>query len=54
MIVMQLASEGDLYNYLQKYFANITWQEKLSILLIVSTGYLYCNIPNYLLIIVII
>ena len=43
MLVMQYASEGDLYKYLQKKFTKITWdkKEKLRILYQISDGYLY-------------
>ena len=42
MLVMQYASGGDLHNYLQKKFAEITWnKEKLRILWQISEGYLY-------------
>jgi hypothetical protein len=40
MIVMQYASGGDLYNYLQKEFIKITWNNKLQILWQISEGYL--------------
>ncbi|RIA81259.1 kinase-like domain-containing protein [Glomus cerebriforme] len=39
MLVMQYASKGDLHNYLQKDFTNITWiKQKLSILWQISEG----------------
>ncbi|GBC04829.1 hypothetical protein RclHR1_00590015 [Rhizophagus clarus] len=38
MIIMQYADGGDLHNYLQKKFKNITWKEKLSIILEISRG----------------
>ena len=44
ILVMQYASEGDLHKYLQKEFANITWQDKLYTLWIVSRGYLCPNL----------
>ena len=41
MLVIQYASEGDLYNYLQKKFKEISWnKEKLRILWQISEGYL--------------
>ena len=40
MLIMDYAN-GDLHNYLQKDFANITWEKKLVILQQVSKGYLY-------------
>ena len=43
MLVIQYASEGDLYNYLQKKFTEVTWnKEKLTILWQISEGYLLC------------
>src|SRR2546423_1009600 len=59
MLVIQYASEGDLYNYLQKKFTEITWnKEKLRILWQISEGYLclkfiYCIyiVNHYILII---
>ena len=43
MLVMQYASEGDLHNYLQKKFTDVTWdkKDKLRILYQISNGYLY-------------
>ena len=41
MMVMDYAKDGDLHKYLQNNFANITWNEKLSILYNISDGYLY-------------
>ena len=44
MLVIQYASEGDLYNYLQKKFKEISWnKEKLRILWQISEGYLFLN-----------
>ena len=41
MLVMQRASEGDLHNYLQKKFTEITWnKEKSRILWQISEWYL--------------
>ena len=37
---MDYANKGDLHNYLQKDFANITWKAKLDILKSISMGYL--------------
>ena len=42
MLVIQYASEGDLYNYLQNKFTEITWnKDKLRILYQISDGYLF-------------
>jgi hypothetical protein len=42
MLVMHFASGGDLHNYLQNSFAEITWnKEKLHILWQISEGYLF-------------
>ncbi|UZO05150.1 uncharacterized protein OCT59_025510 [Rhizophagus irregularis] len=38
MIIMQYADGGDLHNYLQNNFKNITWKDKLTILLEISRG----------------
>ena len=38
MLIMDYANNGDLHNYLQKDFANITWNKKLDILLSISMG----------------
>ncbi|RIA90657.1 kinase-like domain-containing protein, partial [Glomus cerebriforme] len=39
MLVMQYASKGDLHNYLQKDFTNITWnKQKLNMLWQISEG----------------
>ena len=41
MLVMKSASGGDLYNYLQKNFVEITWNRgKLDILWEISRGYI--------------
>ena len=49
MLVMQYASEGDLHNYLQKKFEEITWdkKDKLRILYQISDGYLYLKYTCY-------
>ena len=53
MLVIEYASEGDLYSYLQKKFTEITWnKEKLRILWQISEGYLclkfvYCIYNSY-------
>jgi hypothetical protein len=39
MIIMQFAEEGDLHNYLKENFTNITWKDKLTIILEISRGY---------------
>ena len=39
MLVMDYANKGDLHNYLQKNFANITWKTKMGFLWSISTGY---------------
>jgi hypothetical protein len=36
---MQFAEEGDLHNYLKENFTNITWKDKLTIILEISRGY---------------
>ena len=41
---MSYANKGDLHNFLQKDFANITWKKKLDILWKISLGYLYFNL----------
>ena len=41
MLIMEYANGGNLHNYLQKNFRNISWQEKLRILSKLSEGYLY-------------
>ncbi|UZO21553.1 uncharacterized protein OCT59_013941 [Rhizophagus irregularis] len=41
MIIMQYADGGDLHKYLQTNFKNITWEDKLTILLEISRG-VYC------------
>ena len=41
MLIMNYASGGNLHNYLQKNFNEITWKEKLKILSDISIGYLY-------------
>ncbi|GBC06418.1 hypothetical protein RclHR1_06810007 [Rhizophagus clarus] len=38
MIVMEYADGGDLHNYLQNNFNNITWKDKLAIILDISKG----------------
>jgi hypothetical protein len=41
MLVMKYADGGNLHHYLQKNFDNVTWDEKLEILLQISNGYLF-------------
>ena len=41
MLIMKYANGGDLHNYLQINFTNITWEKKLYILWRISDGYLY-------------
>ena len=41
MLIMEYANGGNLHNYLQKDFINITWEGKLRILVNISKGYLY-------------
>lgn len=41
MLIMKYANGGNLHDYLQKNFINITWIEKLDILYQISYGYLY-------------
>lgn len=38
MLVMEYANGGDLNNYLQKNFVNITWEMKLDILSYIARG----------------
>jgi ABC-type transport system involved in multi-copper enzyme maturation permease subunit len=38
MLVMEYASGGDLHNYLQKNFEDITWNKKLYIMWKISEG----------------
>ena len=47
MLIMEYANGGNLHKYLQKNFANITWEKKLYILWRISDGYLYFK-SNYL------
>ncbi|RIA83149.1 kinase-like domain-containing protein, partial [Glomus cerebriforme] len=47
MLVMEYATNGDLHNYLQKNFTNITWFRKVEILLQISKGYLYFEFIFY-------
>ncbi len=46
MLVMEYANGGNLHNYLQKNFIDITWNKKLYILLKISKGYLFDYIHN--------
>jgi hypothetical protein len=41
MLIFDYAKHGSLYDYLQKEFINITWNEKFSTLIQISYGYLY-------------
>ena len=41
MLIMDYANGGNLHNYLQKNFINLTWYSKLSNLLNILMGYLY-------------
>ena len=41
MLVMEYANGGNLHNYLQNNFVDITWNKKLYILWKISEGYLY-------------
>ena len=47
MLIMEYANGGNLHNYLQKNFRNITWRQKLCILFNISEGYLYFLV-NYI------
>jgi hypothetical protein len=38
MLVMKYANGGNLHDYLQNNFANITWEMKLNILLEITMG----------------
>ena len=40
ILIMEYANGGNLRNYLQRYFPNITWKQKLNILWKISEGYL--------------
>jgi serine/threonine protein kinase len=40
MIIMEYANGGNLHNYLQKNFTNISWNQKLYILWKITEGYL--------------
>ncbi|RGB27710.1 kinase-like domain-containing protein [Rhizophagus diaphanus] len=48
MIIMQYADGGDLHNYLQNNFKNITWEDKLTILLEISRGVDCIHKENYI------
>ena len=41
MLIMEYANEGNLHDYLQKNFVNITWERKIKFLWQISVGYLY-------------
>ena len=43
MLIMEYANGGNLHDYLQKNFINITWKQKLNILWKISEGYLDIN-----------
>lgn len=38
MLIMEYANGGNLHNYLQKNFTNITWEMKLKILSYIAKG----------------
>jgi hypothetical protein len=40
MLILNYAEDGNLHNYLQNNFINITWVNKLSILATITFGYL--------------
>ena len=40
MIIMKYANGGNLHNYLQKNFTEVTWKKKLHILCQISDGYI--------------
>uniref|UniRef100_U9UPE0 Protein kinase domain-containing protein n=1 Tax=Rhizophagus irregularis (strain DAOM 181602 / DAOM 197198 / MUCL 43194) TaxID=747089 RepID=U9UPE0_RHIID len=48
MIIMQYADGGDLHNYLQKCFKDITWNDKLAIILEISRGVDCIHEENYI------
>ncbi|RIB27153.1 kinase-like domain-containing protein, partial [Gigaspora rosea] len=49
LIVFQYANNGSLYNYLKKYFCNLTWQAKLGILKNISIElYSIHNLAGYI------
>ncbi len=58
MLVMNYASGGDLYSYLQKNFTSLTWKEiryeksKLEILWQILDGYIFFNSLYYHIIII--
>ena len=41
MLIIEYANGGNLHDYLQKDFINITWNKKLEILCRISLGYLF-------------
>ena len=46
MLIMEYANGGNLHNYLQKNFINITWKQKLTILRDISLGYVFILTSN--------
>ncbi|PKY25565.1 kinase-like protein [Rhizophagus irregularis] len=48
ILVMEYANSGNLHNYLQKNFINITWTEKLRILKDISSGLKYIHANNFM------
>jgi hypothetical protein len=44
MLIIKYAKDGNLHDYLQKEFVNITWNNKIFILWKISKGYLYFNV----------
>lgn len=48
MLVMKYIDGENLHDYLRKNFKNITWKEKLEILLQISNGYLFFFFKHHL------
>lgn len=39
--IMEYAAVGNLHDYLQKNFSDITWEDKINFLYQISDGYLF-------------
>ncbi|GBC04710.1 hypothetical protein RclHR1_05820002 [Rhizophagus clarus] len=48
MLIMNYADGGNLHNYLQKNFINITWETKIHILWEISSGLRYIHKNNFI------
>ncbi|RGB31561.1 kinase-like domain-containing protein, partial [Rhizophagus diaphanus] len=48
MIIMTYANGGNLHDYLQKNFVNITWPNKVKILLEILIGLHFIHLNNYI------